>query len=240
VAERGLTLGSRRAALVAATFLAACGDSSATQPPPRTGGAEPAPGAPASGRPPEYTSDEAAWGKFHSKRFQVTVPLPDGRAWKIDDHRTPELIATHAGTTSRLTLVATQEDQLMNRQRCEERARARGWIEKSTLTTVDDQVVVGPDAYDSRVWVALDAVKAPSASTGQSGGIEGHVFLFGAFLRRCLLVHLSTSVPSAKDEEVLASRLAVGSARIVKAITVDPPRTTDDAVVPRDKPDIRR
>ncbi len=42
------------------------------------------------------------------------------------------------------------------------------------------------------------------------------------------------------DEDVLASRLAVGSSRIVKAITLDPPLATDDTVVPRDKPEIRR
>ena len=191
--------------------------------------------APASavGRPPEYASDDASWGKFHSKRFQLTVPLPDGRAWKIDDHRAPELVAVHPATSSRLTVLATQEEELMNRHRCEERARTRGWLTKPTLTTVEDQVHVGPDAYDSRVWVAIDAMK-------EGGGMEGHVFLFGAFLRRCLLVHLSTSVPSTRDDEVLVSRLAIGSARIVKAITIDPPRTTDGAVVPRDKPEIRR
>src|SRR5262249_44659931 len=145
-------------------------------------------------------------------------------------HRAPELVAVHPATDSRLKLVITQEDELMNRQRCEERAKNRGWI-KPSLTTVDDQLIVGPDAYDSRVWTAIDATS--------SGALEGHVFLFGAFLGRCLLVDLSTRV-AAKDEAVLASRLAVGGARIVKAITLDPPRTTDEATVPRVKPDIRR
>jgi hypothetical protein len=212
------------------TSLAACGAPATKAPPRSTSGLE---GSGTAGRSPEYASDDAAWGRFHSKRFQVTVPLPDGRAWKIDDHRGPELVAVHAPTDSRLTIVATQEDELMNRERCEARARTRGWVAKTPLTTVEDQVHVGPGAYDSRVWVALDPSK-------EGGGIEGHVFLFGAFLRRCLLVHLSTSVPTPKEEGVLASRLAVGSTRIVKAITVDPLRTTDDAMVPRDKPDIRR
>ncbi len=214
--------------------LAACGgDPPVTKAPSRASGTDTP--ANTAGRPPEYAADDGSpsWGKFHSKRFQLTVPLPDGRAWKIDDHRAPELVAVHAPTSSRLTIVGTQEAELMNRQRCEERARARGWVPKESLTTVDDQVHVGPDAYDSRVWVAIDAMK-------EGGGVEGHVYLFGAFLRRCLLVHLSTSVPSARDEDVLASRLAIGSSRIVKAITLDPPRTTDDAVVPRDKPEIRR
>ena len=60
-------------------------------------------------RAPDYPIDEASWGKFRSKRFQLTVPLPDGRAWKIDDHRAPELVATHAATDSRLALAVESE-----------------------------------------------------------------------------------------------------------------------------------
>lgn len=186
------------------------------------------------GRPPEYPTDDAAWGTFHSKRFQLTLPLPDGKAWKIDDHRSPELVAVHAPTSSRVAILVTQEEDLMNRRRCEERAERLGWLKRASLfTTVEEQVRIGPAAYDSRVWVAIDAVRP-------GGGVEGHVFMFGAFLRRCLLVHFSTVVSSAKDEDVLASRLAIASTRIVKGISVDPLRTTDSANVPRDKPDIRR
>jgi hypothetical protein len=189
---------------------------------------------------PEYRTDDASWGKFHSKRFQLTVPLPEGRTWKIDDHRQPELVAVHAPTSSRLTIVATQEEELMNRARCEERARGMGWVPgpapRSTvepLTTVDDQVQTGPEAFDSRVWVAIDASQP-------NGAVAGHVFLFGAFLRRCLLVHFTTTVPSSKEEGVLASRLAIAGARVVKSIALDSPRTTDSAAIPRDKPEIRR
>lgn len=158
----------------------------------------------------------------------MTIPLPDGHAWKIDDHHGAELVAVHPPTDSRLVLVATQEEELMNRHRCSERARARGWFDERALATVEDRVQVGPDAYDSRVWVAVDATPRKS--------LVGHVFLFGAFLRQCLLVHLTTTVPTREDESVLATRLAVGSARIAGGITVDPLRTTDNAVVPRDKP----
>jgi hypothetical protein len=182
---------------------------------------------------PEFATDDASWGKFHSKRFQVTIPLPEGRAWKIDDHRAPELVAKHPPTSSSLSLRSTQEEELMNRQRCEVRARALGWVPEDPLTTVEDQVQTGPDAYDSRVWVAIQVARS-------GGALEGHVFLFGAFLRRCLLVHFATQVPSAQDEEVLASRLALASARILKSLSLDPLRTTDDAALPRDKPDIRR
>jgi hypothetical protein len=178
--------------------------------------------------------DDASWGKYHSKRFLLTVPLPEGRAWRIDDHSRPALFALHDGTASKLWLEVTEEDGLVNRKKCEDKARALGWLpEDGRFTTVEDEVVTGPELYDSRVWVALDPAR-------QGGAIDGHVFLFGGFLRRCLLVHFVTTVASAKDEDVLSSRLALANARLVRGIVLDPPRTTDDATVPRDKPDIRR
>lgn len=207
--------------------LVACGDPTPATPPPRTIADVPTSTA------PRYPTDDASWGRYHSKRFLLSFPLPDGKAWKIDDHSRPSLFAVHEATGSRVAVITTQEDDLVNRQKCEERARALGWVTSPTLTTVEDQVTIGPEAYDSRIWVALDAAKP-------GGELEGHVFLFGAFIRRCLLVHVSTRVPSAKDEDVLSERLALSRARIVRGLTIDPPRVTDDATVPRDKPDIRR
>jgi hypothetical protein len=210
--------------------LSGCGES-AVSAPPQTGGLAPATSG--SGRAARYPTDDASWGRYHSKRFLLSFPLPDGKAWKIDDHSRPSLFALHEATGSRVHVITTQEDELVNRQKCEVKARELGWVESKTLTTVDDEVTIGPEAFDSRIWVALDAGKS-------GGGLEGHVFLFGAFIRRCLLVHVSTRVASSKDEDVLSERLALARARIVRGLTIDPPRITDDAAVPRDKPDIKR
>jgi hypothetical protein len=201
--------------------LAACGDGAAASREIRA----PMPETP---RPPIYAADETSWGKFHSKRFLLSFPLPDGRAWKIDDHSRPELVAVHASTSSRLAVTLTREEDLMNRARCEQRARDLGHVPNAHLTTVEDQVTVGPDAYDSRVWVALDAGR-------QNGEIEGHIFLFGAFIRKCLIVHLATKAP-AGSEDVISSRLAVARERIVGKIALDAPRVGEDAVVPHEKP----
>lgn len=204
----------------------ACGDA-APAPPPRTAAEPPASVA------ARFPTEESAWGRYHSKRFNLSFPLPDGKAWRIDNHSRPSLFALHEATGSKVHVLTTQEDDLVNRQKCELRARALGWVTSTTLTTVDDERTIGPEAYDSRIWVALDAAK-------QGGALEGHVYLFGAYIRRCLLVHVSTSVASARDEGVLSERLALARARIVRGLTVDPPRITDEATVPRDKPDIRR
>lgn len=205
--------------------LVACGD-------PATGARVEAPTRPTtsattSARPPTF--DEATWGKFHSKRFLLTVPLPDGRAWKIDDHARRELVATHAATTSTVTVYSAYGQELMSHAKCEERARAEGLVPKQALQTVESQVTVGPEAFDSRIWVAAEP-------KGPKGPIVGHLFLFGAFVRRCLFVHLETQVPSREDEDVLSDRLAVARVRLLGGLKIDPPRTVDDADLPREKP----
>ena len=221
-----------RSALLLFSFsviaLLACGESSA---PPTTPTSALPPRAAA--RPAAFANDDGAWGRYHSKRFQVSISLPDGKSWRIDDHSQPMMRAIHEGTSSKVSIQIEQQDELMNRHKCEERARTVGWVASKTMTTLDQEVIVGPEAYDSKIWVALDAAKP-------GGAVDGHVYLFGAFLRRCLFVHLETRVPGATDEDILSDRLAVARARMFRGLAIDPLRTTDDAVVPRDKPEIRR
>lgn len=213
-----------------ALALLACSNAPATSPPAAV------PVEVKGGKPPAYTTDSEKWGKFHSKRFNVTVNLPDGKAWKIDDHSEPDTVAVHEATSTRLTVRATNEEGLMNRKRCEERGRAIGVLPASAdkaFMTVEDEVWIGPEAYDSRVWVAIEPGRP-------GGGVAGHVFLFGSFIRRCLFVHLTTTVPSAKEDEALATRLAIAKEKMVKTIALDAPRTTEDAELPRDKPGLKR
>ena len=217
---------ARLAALfvLAAVAISACAGSdrhveSAPAAPPRAADASTQP----------FAADDKGWGRFHSKRFGVSIPLPDGRAWRIDDHSRPELFATHAPTRSQLVLESWFEPDLMNRQRCEERARARGLAPtendaRDVLRTVSDEVVTAPDAYDTRLWVAI----APG--TNESAPLTGHLFAFGAFLRKCLLFHFSTEVPTGKDEIALGDRLAAARVRIFDGLKLD-----DFDSVPREK-----
>lgn len=211
-------------------LLVACGSNRSQPNDPGVGGSQTNAPPP---RPPQFSTDDAGVGRFHSKRFQLSFPLPDGKTWKIDDHSKPELHATHAPTSSSVMVVTTNEEELMNRARCETRARELGHVPKGDLTTVENEVVTHPDAYDSRIWVALDAARP-------GGAVDGHVFLFGSFLRRCLIVRVTTTVPSAKDLDVLSSRLAIVRGQVIRGLRLDPMRTTDDATVPRDRPEIRR
>jgi hypothetical protein len=180
--------------------------------------------APSDATAANFPEDEHEWGKFHSKRFAMSVPLPDARAWKVNDHTRPELVGTHDKTRSSLVVYRFDGPELMNRQRCEDKARELGYVPTGELHAVDDEVTVGPEAYDTRVLVEIHVGKNERAP------ITGHVLAFGAYIRKCLFVHFSSEVLSAKDESVLSARLATFRTRVLDRITLD---SFDD--VPREK-----
>lgn len=204
-------------------------------PSPSGKGDAPTPGAP--------ELSETSWGSFHSQRFQLTLPLPEGKAWRIDDHREPELTARHEASASRIVLSVFREDDLMNRNKCREAAKRRGLVSDEGLSLVADEITVGPEAYDTRIWIAL----GDPAAAGRHGRAQtpaapsrlmGHVFATGAFLRTCLFFHFTTEVPQggSAEEAVLSHRLALARTKILGAIRLDPPRTTWDADAPKEKP----
>jgi hypothetical protein len=162
-----------------------------------------------------FSEEPTALPKFISKRFHLTLPLPDGKAWKIDDHSRPLLVATHEATRSRVEAVVFAEPDLMSRQKCEERAREMKLVPAQELQTLEDVVKTFPDAFDTRLWVALE----PGKSAEQP--VLGHVLAFGGFLRKCLFFHFVTEVPSARYETVLSSRLAVARLRIFGGIDIE-------------------
>jgi hypothetical protein len=197
-----------RAAVALALLCAACGGST---PSVQTANIAPGPHAPA--RP--YPESPAAWGAYHSVRNRMTIPLPSPGAWKVDDHSRAELVATEPSTRSTLVVLSEVEPHLVNHEMCEERARTLGLVPAATLKTIEDAVTVGPEAYDTRIRVAIQ--------TGSEGDkrLVGHVFAFGAYVKRCLVIHLATEVDSEDDEQTLSQRLALARVRTVGGIKVD-------------------
>lgn len=168
---------------------------------------------------------ESGWAPFHSKRHMLTVQLPEGKAWRIDDHTAPELRATHEGTQTELTVAIEPAGELVGRAQCEALARKKGRVPTGDLRTLEDHVTVGPEAFDTRVWVAVDI--------GNKSVLVGHVFAFGGNLRTCLFFHAKTTVPSAGSEIVLSERLAIAKTGLFGRMTLDPPRTSVETEVPR-------
>lgn len=211
----------RAAALALVSFALGCGPST---PAPETLPANGPAKAP-SQRAAPYVDDDPAWGVFHSKRHFTTVHLPEGRAWQVDDHRHPELVAVHPATRSKLVLALEPARDLVGRAQCEEIARKKGRIPPGDLRTLESHVTVGPEAYDTRVWVALEV--------RNDGELRGHLFAFGGMIRTCFFFHLETAVESMANEDVLSARLALARTKILDRITLDPPRTTTDTEMPR-------
>jgi len=197
---------ARVAVAASFVFISACG--SAPQP-----AADVAPAA--SATPSSKSFEGARWATFHSKRFELSLRLPDGPAWRIDDHKSPWLRATHEGTRSKIALRSWREEENVTRGGCY--ARARAW--DPSLPDLDasrllDDGVRPLDAQSARVIVGLAGpVDAPS--------IGGFVLAIVGDVRRCLLVAYETEAQGPAAEGQVADRLAIVADRLLPAIKLD-------------------
>ncbi len=204
MAHAGLVL-----ALSCVIVVAGCGAA-----PPSTLAPGPAPVASAE---PPASFDGTRWGTFHSKRFELSLGLPDGSSWKIDDHHSPWMHAGHEPTHSTLSLRSWSEDQNVTRKACY--ARAREWepglpdLDASPL--IDDSMRKLMGDKDARVAVGVTSPGGPGAMTG------GFVVAIVGSVHRCLVVAFQTQAggPSANDE--VAGRLALVEGRLLPSLKLD-------------------
>jgi hypothetical protein len=179
---------------------------------------------------PAWPESDAAWTAFHSLRLRLTVPLPHASAWVVDDKSRPELVAVDASTDSRVVVSLETEPDLVNHAKCEARAIERKIVPAgmTAMRTIEDTITIGPEAFDTHVRVAIETGSHPE------GPITGHVLAFGAYVKKCLFVHVETRVASAASENVLSDRLVLGRVRLLGGIRLD-----ELGAVPREKPDLR-
>jgi hypothetical protein len=176
------------------------------------------PAAPPTPSAAAFSDDARPLPRYRSRRLALSLPLPDGAAWRIDDHSRPELVATHAATHSRIVVAVFVANELVGRTQCEELARARKLVpgdDPSTLHTVADEVTMTQGMFDTRVEVAL------MPGSGPDGAVAGHVLAFGGFLRKCYVFVYSTEVDGAADEAVLSARLAFVRARVFGGLELE-------------------
>lgn len=156
------------------------------------------------------------------------LPLPDGHAWKIDDHTRFELQAVHAASESRVTVRLVQDaGELTNRSKCEQKALDEKFVKDFRMSVVEDQEGIDKDGWDAHVLVAVE--KTPT-------GLAGHVMSFSSFIRKCLWFHFETHVKDGgggnRAEEELSDRLALARTKVLGEIALDMLGT-----VPRQRPD---
>jgi hypothetical protein len=166
--------------------------------------------------PVAFADDLARLPRYHSKRLALSLPLPDGAAWRIDDHSRPELVATHAPTQSRIVVAVLRADALVGRSQCEGLAHELKLVPSGDLSTLEDEVTITQSTFDTRIRVALEAGKSADRP------LVGHVMAFGGFLRKCFVFDFSTEVDGASNSAVLSSRLAFARARILGGLELDP------------------
>jgi hypothetical protein len=175
-----------------------------------------------SGSPaPAFTFEGTRWGSFHSKRFELSVGLPDGQAWRIDDHRTPWLFATHDASRSSLRVRSWAEEQLVNYQACY--ARAREWEPKlpdlEALRVIDDHSAKFGQGMDARVVVGIEPPSVRQEPSGKSApASSGFVIAVGASVRKCMIVAYQTA--GSMPEEI-AGKLVVVTDRLVGSVKLD-------------------
>ena len=183
----------------------------------------PATRSPAAGPPPSaaaaFADESKPLSRYHSHRLALLLPLPDGPAWRIDDHSQEGLVATHAPTRSRVMVAVFGTDTLVGRAQCEELARAKKLVADEgppDPRSVEDRVAITQGTYDTRIEVTLRPGSGPDHSLG------GRVMAFGGFLRKCYVFDYSTEVEAATDEAVLSSRLAFVRARVLGGLELEP------------------
>jgi hypothetical protein len=183
-----------------------------------TGGAAVPPAtAPAEAPAAAATFDDAPvrLPRYRSKRLGFSLPLPDGRAWRIDDHSRPALVATHAATRSTVTVAVLWAPANVGRTECEAMAHDAHLVPEGALQTLDDETTVTQGTFDTRVRVALHAGNAPHEP------LVGHVMAFGGSLRKCYVFDFATQVDGAADEPALSARLAFARTRILGGLELD-------------------
>jgi hypothetical protein len=172
-----------------------------------------------------FPDDPRPLPRYHSTRLALSLPLPDGHAWRIDDHSHDELVATHAPTRSRVMVAMFHAGDLVGRTQCEALARDHKLVAPGELHPLEDVSGLTQQTFDTRTVVAI----VPGATPEEP--LVGHVMAFGGFLRKCFVFDFSTEVDGASDEPVLSARLAYARARILGGLVLDP-----FAVVQRETP----
>jgi len=163
----------------------------------------------------EFDESPVELPRYRSRRLGLSLPLPGGRAWTIDDHSRPELVAKHAPTRSMVMVAVLRTNETVGRDQCEELAKAQGLVAVGPLSVLEDEIAITQKSFDTRIRVALEA-PLPHRP------LVGHVSAFGGFLHKCYVFDFTTQVDDATGEAALSARLAFARTRILTGLELDP------------------
>ena len=161
--------------------------------------------------------DQGKWGTFHSQRFDLRLPLPDGSAWRIDDHKGSWLSATHPATGSTVRLRMFLESHALNQAKCEAVVRdaERGLPVFRSEQVIEDVDSGGPKGWDTHVTTFVQSDRKDESK------LTGHVLAFSSNVRKCLGFHFLTEASGPDARSAVAARLSDAKERIVREMTFD-------------------
>ncbi|WP_437686734.1 hypothetical protein [Sorangium sp. So ce176] len=204
------------ALLALLALMPACAAAPAAPPPPPPRAAPPP--------PPPSTLGDGELGEHRSERFDLRLPLPDARGFRVEDGEGPWLVATHAASSTSLLVRTWREDGRASRAACE--ARARLWRDlprpDRSLTAVERRIDV-PEGFDTVVEIGV-------ADAPPGAPIEGFAVAFGGYGRRCFAFIAETRAAGPSAERIVAERLAavveisLGGLRLVREVAPVMPR----------------
>lgn len=164
----------------------------------------------------ELPLDAKSWGDVHAAKVGLTLRLPDAKNWAVAKSVKPVFVIEHRRSKTAIVATTFFADELVNRASCEDKARAAGLVPRAMAgaQTIEDEAVVGPDDFDTRVWVSI--------RHGEKGELVGDVLAFGAHVRKCLFFHAASIVASEQQADALSERLAALRLHAVGDLKVDP------------------
>lgn len=151
-----------------------------------------------------------AWGRYRSARFALSIALPDGKAWRIDDRSSSFLRARHDATRSLLRARSWYEPRPVSREACLEGAHNLDPSLTAPGALLEDRLQLLDGELSARLQVGIDRQ--------EGGGLRGKLLLFGVSIRRCFVLAFETGAEGAGAEEIIAERLAIATEQIVQGV----------------------
>lgn len=164
-------------------------------------------------KPAALVFGDAPPGEFVSKRFGLHLRLPDGRGWRIDDHKTEHLTASHALAATALRATRFRAGALsglpITRDVCWDEAISRGVFDavsrSESLVDHDEKV---DDAGDARLTVSI----------GRTGDV-GRVRWVRAHGDSCVAVGIVSKRLAGDTDETLGQRLALLREKVIGGLS---------------------
>ena len=142
--------------------------------------------------------------------------MPDGRAWKIDDHREPTLVAKHALAATLLRAMRftpTISSLAATHDTCWNEAVGRGvFVSPSPSESVIEDAPRYDGTRDVRLLVTLGRL-----------GHEGHVRYVAAARTGCVALGIDTTRLAGDTDHTLADRLALLRDEVIGGLEADGP-----------------